>query len=152
MEKIGNTEFITYFGTRDFRISNESWRTFAGELSSETNRFTNSIGTTGVGITRVRSFYTLLVFANVASLTIRVNLKKKMVWDVLFRLRTLYAKLTVHSGPHPVIVSGLGTKPFKHLQIGFPSLLAMHMVPGPQGLGSQGSGFKTHLEEVVNTK
>ena len=46
-------------------------------------------------------------------------------------------------------MSGLGTRPFKHLQIGFPSLLAMHMVPGPQGLGSQGSGFKTHLEEMV---
>ena len=55
-----------------------------------------------------------------------------------------------HSGPHPVIVSGWGTSFPKHLQIGFPSLLAMHMVPGPQGLGSQGSGFKTHLEEVVN--
>ena len=70
----------------------------------------------------------------------------------MFRFKTLYAKLTVHSGPHPVIVSGLGTRPFKHLQIGFPSLLAMHMVPGPQGLGSQGSGFKTHLEEVVVKK
>ena len=53
---------------------------------------------------------------------------------------------TVHSGPQPVMVSGLGTSPAKHRQIGFPSLLAMHIVPGPQGLGSQGSGFKTHLQ------
>ena len=53
---------------------------------------------------------------------------------------------TVHSGPHPVMVSGFGTSPAKHRQIGFPSLLAMHIVPGPQGLGSQGSGFKTHLQ------
>ena len=58
-----------------------------------------------------------------------------------------FAKLTVHSGPQPVIVSGLGTRPFKHLQIGFPILLVMHMVPGPQGLGSQGSGLNTHLED-----
>ena len=79
--KVGNTEWITYFGTRDFRISNESWRTFTCKLSSETNRFTNSIGATWIGITRVRSFYTLLVFANVTSLTIRINLKKKMVWN-----------------------------------------------------------------------
>ena len=54
---------------------------------------------------------------------------------------------TVHSGPHPVMVSGLGTSPAKHRQIGFPSLLAIHIVPGPQGLGSQGSGFKTHLKK-----
>ena len=53
---------------------------------------------------------------------------------------------TVHSGPQPVMVSGLGTSPAKHRQIGFPSLLAMHIVPGPQGLGSQGSGLKTHLQ------
>ena len=127
-------------------------------MSSETNWFTNSIGTTGVGVTRVRSFYTFLVFANVTSLTVRVNLQRDgikcstFLKKVQFRLKTLYAKLTVHSGPQPVIVSGLGTRPFKHLQIGFPSLLAMHMVPGPQGLGSQGSGFKTHLEEVVSSQ
>jgi len=46
---------------------------------------------------------------------------------------------TVHSGPHPVIVSGLGISPAKHLQIGFPSALGVHVVPGPQGEGLQGS-------------
>ena len=53
--------------------------------------------------------------------------------------------LTVHSGPHPVIVSGLGTNFPRHLQIGFPNLLAIHMVPGPQGDGLHGSGFSIHL-------
>ena len=32
-----------------------------------------------------------------------------------------------------------------------PNWLAMHMVPGPQGDGSQGSGFSTHLEEEENS-
>ena len=37
------------------------------------------------------------------------------------------------------MVSGLGTSPGRHLQMGLPSLLAVQVVPGPQGLGSQGS-------------
>ena len=45
----------------------------------------------------------------------------------------------VHSGPHPVIVSGLGMSPALHLQIGLPSLLGVQVVPGPHGLGLQGS-------------
>ena len=57
--------------------------------------------------------------------------------------------LTVHSGPHPVIVSGWGTSLPRHLQIGFPNLFAMHMVPGPQGDGLQGSGFSMHLYKKV---
>ena len=32
-----------------------------------------------------------------------------------------------------------------YLQIAFPSGLTVQTAPGPQGLGSQGSGFSTHL-------
>lgn len=46
---------------------------------------------------------------------------------------------TTHSGPQPVMVSGLGISPGKHLQIGFPSLFGVHVVPGPHGDGLQGS-------------
>lgn len=53
----------------------------------------------------------------------------------------------VHSGPQPVMVSGLGIKPAKHRQMGFPSWFSTHIVPGPHGLGSQGSGLKTHLSQ-----
>ena len=35
-------------------------------------------------------------------------------------------------------MSGLGTSPGRHLQIGLPSLLGVQVVPGPQGLGSHG--------------
>ena len=52
----------------------------------------------------------------------------------------------IPSGPHPVMASGLGIKPAKHRQMGFPMSL-IHMVPGPQGLGSQTSGFKTKKEK-----
>ena len=45
----------------------------------------------------------------------------------------------------PVIVSGLGTSPGRHLQIGLPSMLAVQVVPGPHGLGLHGSGFSIHL-------
>ena len=41
------------------------------------------------------------------------------------------------------MVSGLGTSPGRHLQMGLPWLLAEQVVPGPQGLGSQGSGLST---------
>ena len=54
--------------------------------------------------------------------------------------------LTVHSGPQPVMVSGLGTNFPKQRQIGFPNLLAIHIVPGPHGDGLQGSGFSMHLK------
>lgn len=50
-----------------------------------------------------------------------------------------------HSGPHPVIVSGLGIKPGSHLQIAFPDPVTEQRAPGPQGDGSQGSGLFTHL-------
>lgn len=51
----------------------------------------------------------------------------------------------MHSGPHPVMVSGLGISPGRHLQIGFPFLLGVQVVPGPQGDGLQGSGFSIHF-------
>ena len=54
--------------------------------------------------------------------------------------------LTVHSGPQPVMVSGLGTNFPKQRQIGFPNLFAIHIVPGPHGDGLQGSGFSMHLK------
>ena len=50
-----------------------------------------------------------------------------------------------HSGPQPVIVSGLGIRPGSHLQIGLPAKFAVQMAPGPQGLGTQGSGLTTHF-------
>jgi len=46
---------------------------------------------------------------------------------------------TTHSGPHPVIVSGLGMSPSWHRQMGLPNGLGEHVVPGPQGEGLQGS-------------
>ena len=44
------------------------------------------------------------------------------------------------------MVSGLGTNFPKQRQIGFPNLLAIHIVPGPHGDGLQGSGFSMHLK------
>jgi len=44
-----------------------------------------------------------------------------------------------HSGPHPVMVSGLGMSPTRQRQMGLPSRLGVHVVPGPQGDGSHGS-------------
>ena len=44
------------------------------------------------------------------------------------------------------MASGLGIKPAKHRQMGFPMSL-IHMVPGPQGLGLQASGLKTEKEK-----
>ena len=58
--------------------------------------------------------------------------------------------LTVHSGPHPVMVSGFGTSFPRQRQIGFPNLLAMHIVPGPQGDGLHGSGFSMHLKHYFH--
>merc|ERR1719232_39632 len=52
---------------------------------------------------------------------------------------------TTHSGLHPVMVSGLGISPGSHLQMGFPLGPTVQMAPGPQGLGSQGSGLGIHL-------
>lgn len=46
---------------------------------------------------------------------------------------------TTHSGPQPVIVSGLGISPGRQVQMGFPSLFGVHVVPGPHGEGLQGS-------------
>ena len=43
-----------------------------------------------------------------------------------------------HSGPHPVIVSGLGINPGWQRQIGFPDGLGVQVVPGPHGDGLQG--------------
>ena len=43
-----------------------------------------------------------------------------------------------HSGPHPVMVSGLGINPGLHRQIGFPLGEGVQVVPGPQGEGAQG--------------
>ena len=48
-------------------------------------------------------------------------------------------QLRVEMRCSPVMVSGLGTRPGRHLQMGLPSLLAVQVVPGPQGVGSQGS-------------
>jgi hypothetical protein len=44
----------------------------------------------------------------------------------------------VHSGPHPVMVSGLAISPGRQLQMAFPPPLVLHVVPGPQGVGTQG--------------
>ena len=44
----------------------------------------------------------------------------------------------VHSGPHPVMVSGLGIRPGSQLQMALPTLLTVQMAPGPQGVGTQG--------------
>ena len=44
----------------------------------------------------------------------------------------------VHSGPHPVMVSGLGISPGWQLQIAFPIELTVQVVPGPHGDGWQG--------------
>ena len=55
-----------------------------------------------------------------------------------------------HSGPHPVMVSGLGINPGKHLQIGLPSALGVQVVPGPQGDGLQGS-LILHLISTLPT-
>ena len=63
-----------------------------------------------------------------------------------FHHNKIKAFLTVHSGPQPVMVSGLGTNFPKQRQIGFPNLLAIHIVPGPHGDGLQGSGFSMHLK------
>ena len=43
------------------------------------------------------------------------------------------------------MVSGLGIKPGSHLQIGLPLGPTVQMAPGPQGLGSQGSGLGIHF-------
>jgi len=43
-----------------------------------------------------------------------------------------------HSGPHPVIVSGLGIIPGTQLQMALPTPLTVQMVLGPQGDGWQG--------------
>ena len=43
-----------------------------------------------------------------------------------------------HSGPHPVIVSGLGINPGWQRQIGFPDGLGVQVVPGPHGDGLHG--------------
>ena len=50
----------------------------------------------------------------------------------------LHSGSVTHSGPQPVMVSGLGIKPGSQLQIAFPTLLTVQMVPGPQGEGTQG--------------
>ena len=52
--------------------------------------------------------------------------------------------ITVIMCSSPVMVSGLGTRPGRHLQMGLPSALGLQEVPGPQGLGSHGSGLSTH--------
>ena len=66
--------------------------------------------------------------------------------EMNFHDNKIKAFLTVHSGPQPVMVSGLGTNFPKQRQIGFPNLLAIHIVPGPHGDGLQGSGFSMHLK------
>ena len=43
-----------------------------------------------------------------------------------------------HSGPHPVMVSGLGIIPGTQLQMALPTLFTVQMVLGPQGVGWQG--------------
>ena len=53
-----------------------------------------------------------------------------------------------HSGPHPVIVSGFGISPGLHRQIGFPSRLAVQVVPGPHGLGLHGSLMEHFISGV----
>lgn len=50
----------------------------------------------------------------------------------------LHSWSTVHSGPHPVIVSGLAINPGRQLQMAFPVGLTVQVVPGPQGEGWQG--------------
>ena len=50
-----------------------------------------------------------------------------------------------HSGPQPVMVSGLGISPGSQVQMALPCWLTLHRAPGPQGLGWQGSGLATHL-------
>ena len=45
----------------------------------------------------------------------------------------------------PVMVSGWGSKPGRHVHTGLPCLLGLHSVLGPQGEGSQGSGLGAHL-------
>ena len=42
-----------------------------------------------------------------------------------------------------IVLPGLGTRPGRHLQMGLPWALAVQEVPGPQGLGWQGSGRST---------
>ena len=43
-----------------------------------------------------------------------------------------------HSGPHPVIVSGLGISPGRQLQMALPAALMVQVVPWPQGVGTHG--------------
>ena len=50
----------------------------------------------------------------------------------------LHSGSIVHSGPHPVIVSGLGISPGRQLQMAFPATLMVQAVPWPQGVGTQG--------------
>ena len=50
----------------------------------------------------------------------------------------LHSLSVVHSGPHPVMVSGLGMRPGSQLQMALPTLLTVQMAPGPQGEGTQG--------------
>ena len=50
----------------------------------------------------------------------------------------------MHSGPHPVMVSGMGMSPASHRQIALPELVIIQRAPGPQGLGVQGSGLSWH--------
>ena len=51
-------------------------------------------------------------------------------------------------GPHPVMVSGFGIRPSWHRQIGFPKGLGVQVVPGPQGVGLQGSTGRTLVEKT----
>ena len=50
----------------------------------------------------------------------------------------LQSESLVHSGPHPVIVSGLGINPGWQLHMAFPAALTVQVVPWPQGVGTQG--------------
>ena len=50
-----------------------------------------------------------------------------------------------HSGPQPVIVSGFGIRPGSQVQMALPAGFTLHLAPGPQGLGWQGSGLAAHL-------
>ena len=55
-----------------------------------------------------------------------------------------------YSGPHPVMVSGLGIRPNSQLQIAFPWRLVVHTVPGPHGLGRHGLARKLIWEKIFN--
>lgn len=64
-----------------------------------------------------------------------------VVWQMF---PALQSRSTSHSRLHPDIVSGMGYTQVNRRQIGFPLLLSMHFVFGPQGEGLQGSGLSVH--------